>query len=847
MPLLVLLAISCRSKDYVADDSGSVVLDDSSPPEDADGDGFDALEDCDDNDPAVNPGSTEVCNGIDDDCNDAIDDGVGDTWYQDADGDTYGNASGATTACEAPDGFVADDTDCDDSSAEVFPGAGEQCDDIDNDCDGEIDEDVLTSWFEDVDGDTYGDAASTLEDCDPPEGWVADDTDCDDSDAAAFPGNPEVCDEADNDCNGEIDEGVTSTFYEDADGDAYGTSDSAEACALPEGYAEVDGDCDDSRAAVNPGATELCNGADDDCDGDIDEDDAADAGTWYSDSDGDGYGDASTGSVHCDAASGEVADASDCDDSDSDVYPGADEYCDSTDSDCDGDTDDSDALDADTWYADADGDGYGDSSTTLSACDEPSGYTDDASDCEDSDATAYPGSTATETPGDGIDTDCDGNDFCTDLNCDGIADVAFASYYSGSSYTTSSVLFYGDGSGFSDSWSDTVTTTGSWDVEAGDLDDDGYQDLVFATYYSGSSYSGSSYIYYGSASGYSSSNRDTVATIGTLDVDIADLDADGYDDLVFAGYYNSGYSVDSYIYYGSATGFSTSNRTDLAGHGARKSISGDFDDDGYVDLVFAEYWTGSANPDSTIFWGSASGFSSSDTTDLSTEGPLDALAEDLDGDGLTDLVFGGYYNGSYSADVHVYWNDRSNGYSNSDRERLSGNGQLGVTSGDYDGDGYADLFASSYYSGSSYSSTSYAWWGSSSGYSDSDRTGLSTAGAFFPETADMNADGTDDLIVPSYYSGSSYSTTTYVFYGSTSGLSATDSATAASYGTREVGAKDLDDDGIPELLLVNYYGGSWSSPTDSYLYAGSSSGTYDSTTVETLDVNGPLSHVFVGP
>ncbi|HJN77877.1 MAG TPA: MopE-related protein [Myxococcota bacterium] len=842
MPLALLLAISCRSKDY---DSGLTEVHDSSPPADVDGDGFDVTEDCDDNDPAVNPQAVEICDDIDNDCNDEVDDGVGDTWFQDADGDGYGNAAGSTVSCEQPEGYVDDDTDCDDSSAEVFPDAGEQCDELDNDCDGEVDEDVLTSWFEDADGDTYGDASSPLEDCNPPEGWVADDTDCDDTDANAFPGNPEVCDEADNDCNGEIDEGVTTTFYEDGDGDGYGSSASAESCELPTGYAEVDGDCDDYDSAVNPDAAESCNGVDDDCDGDTDEDDAVDAQSWYSDSDGDGYGDASTETISCYGDSSQVSDATDCDDSDADIYPGADEHCDSEDSDCDGDVDDADSLDAETWYADSDGDGYGDSSTTTTSCDEPSGYVDDDSDCEDSDSTAYPGSTATETPGDGIDQDCDGNDFCTDLNCDGIMDLAIGSYYSGSSYTTSSALFYGDGSGFSDSWSDTVTTTGTWDVEAGDIDGDGYQDLAFATYYDGS-YSASSYIYYGSASGYSSSDRELVDTIGALDVDIEDLDLDGYEDLVFASYYNSGYSTDSYVYYGSATGFSTSNRTDLETYGARKSVAEDLDQDGYIDLVFAEYWDGSSNPDSTIYWGSSSGYSTSDTTDLSTEGPLDVINEDLDGDGLTDLVFSAWYNGSYSTDVHVYWNDRSTGFGNSDRQRLSGTGQAGLASGDWDDDGYTDLFAGSYYDGSSFSTTSYAWWGSSSGYSDSDRTGLSTEGVLYPESADLDADGVDDLIVPVYRTSSSYSTTSYVYYGSTSGLSSADSATAATYGPRDAGAADLDGDGLPELLFVNYYGGSWSSPADSYLYAGSSSGTYDSTTLETLDVTGPLSFTFVG-
>ncbi|MCK6525288.1 hypothetical protein L6R49_28115, partial [Myxococcota bacterium] len=118
------------------------------------------------------------------------------------------------------------------------------------------------------------------------------------------------------------------------------------------------------------------------CDGAVDEDSAADAATWYSDADKDGYGDKSTTTQSCASPSGYVTDATDCDDTDASTYPGAPETCDGDDDDCDTSVDE-DAVDADIWYADADGDGFGDADTTLEACDLPSGYTDDDSDCDD--------------------------------------------------------------------------------------------------------------------------------------------------------------------------------------------------------------------------------------------------------------------------------------------------------------------------------------------------------------------------------------------------------------------------------------------------------------------------------
>ena len=135
-----------------------------------------------------------------------------------------------------------------------------------------VDSDITSTYYRDADGDTYGNASDSIEAESVPEGYVTDNTDCDDTNAAVNPGATEVCNGIDDDCDGQIDEGVKTTYYGDADGDGYGDpANTTEACSVPDGYVENDADCDDANAAVNPGATEICNGIDDDCDGVIDE------------------------------------------------------------------------------------------------------------------------------------------------------------------------------------------------------------------------------------------------------------------------------------------------------------------------------------------------------------------------------------------------------------------------------------------------------------------------------------------------------------------------------------------------------------------------------------------------
>jgi len=240
--------------------------------------------DCDDAVASTSPAGTEVCNGVDDDCDGAVDDAASDapTWYADGDGDGYGDAAAPVSDCEAPSAHVADATDCDDADFAVNPAALEVCNGLDDDCDALVDDadgDVDTSaggtWYADSDGDGYGDASAAVTACAQPSGAVSDASDCDDAASAVNPGASEVCNGLDDDCDALVDDADSSvdtstgsTWYADSDSDGYGDASAAtSACLQPSGTVTDDQACDDADAAVHPAAAERCNGADDDCDG----------------------------------------------------------------------------------------------------------------------------------------------------------------------------------------------------------------------------------------------------------------------------------------------------------------------------------------------------------------------------------------------------------------------------------------------------------------------------------------------------------------------------------------------------------------------------------------------------
>jgi hypothetical protein len=593
----------------------------------------------------------------------------GDTSDSDSDSDSDSEAVDADS-----DGYGAD-VDCDDANAAVHPDADELCNEVDDDCDGTTDEQPAdgTTYYADADSDGFGDPESGEAACSQPAGRVADGTDCDDSLNTVFPGVAEVCNSIDDDCDGDIDDEDDSltdaqAWFYDGDDDTFGAGEPTLACDPPSTrHSVVDGDCDDAQSAVNPGADEVCNGVDDDCDGGADVPGTLDVPLYFPDRDGDGFGDPDGVSQgRCDAFAGWVDNDLDCDDDQPMFSPNAfDPPGDGLDQDCSGEDE----------ACDVDGDGF-----DAVICVAPGSPADD---CDDEAPDINPGKA--EICDNGVDDDC--NQTWHECGLDPFVDLSAES----GAFTGISTngRLYDPVSGFD------FNGDGVDDIAIGSAEHQGQH----GSWPTVPAYAGAVFIFYGPYQGGPLGEPDVMITslaaatlpierrfIGASVAAVPDVDDDGRDEILIGSPNAQGGTGMVWLVRGRASGPGPRQVIDVDDGGASMTLTGpvpifpggnaqyaqlgarvgaseDLNGDGAPDIVVGNLYTGDA-PNSSIWVINAGYMGEERITDLgfridggSNHRNIGARFDigDLNMDGKDDLVVGSPIENGFRGCARMVW------------------------------------------------------------------------------------------------------------------------------------------------------------------------------------------------
>ncbi|HZT31179.1 MAG TPA: VCBS repeat-containing protein [Bryobacteraceae bacterium] len=381
-----------------------------------------------------------------------------------------------------------------------------------------------------------------------------------------------------------------------------------------------------------------------------------------------------------------------------------------------------------------------------------------------------------------------------------------------------------------------------------DLNRDGYPDIVFCNYIHNYPGIRTAYIYWGGPRGFQRERRTELPTNWASGVAAADLNGDGYPELVFA---NQGVEpglenispetpLDAYIYWGSATGFDVKRRTSLAAQGASDVAIADVNHDGFPDLAFTGSRPGAEGV--RIFWGSRAGYSNQHFQAAPLPQPTSIRAADLDGDGFADLIvttagarqtiaLESSATDGHGGEVYLLMGGAS-GVDLRRRQALPARGGRDSAAADFNHDGFPDVAVANS------AGASYVYWGSKAGFSPARRTELPTLSANGVCAADLNGDGFPDLVFANSNDGQSYDVPSYIYWGSGTGFAPYLRASLQSFGAASVNAADLDGDGRPEILLVNQYSGSADSRINSRIFWGNPHHYYSSASMTTIPGHG---------
>ena len=421
-----------------------------------------------------------------------------------------------------------------------------------------------------------------------------------------------------------------------------------------------------------------------------------------------------------------------------------------------------------------------------------------------------------------------------DLNDDGQLDLLFPSSHDHNEKVD--LFIYWGNSGFDSAGKTRLPSNGGRAVAIADLNRDRHPDLILVNRFNGTRSDLDSYIYWGSPAGFEPSRRTLLPTRGAEAVAAADLNGDGWPEVVFA---NSGLSyhvpVDrfnrSFIYWGAPSGYSPDRRTSLKTVLARDLEIADLDRDGSLDLVFAIEGNRDEESGAWIYWGDGKGdFSGRPVTRLPGERSSAVAANDLNGDGWPEVVLANRFRlrareieiytiiDTVAVDSHVYWGSPE-GYEADKPSRLPTVSALDVEAADLNGDQRPDLVFANGAGGAS-----YIYWASAGGFHPHKRSALPTSEAAAVEVEDINRDGHPDLVFAQRADRLAPDDGSLIYWGSDQGFSPDRTQTLPTLNAAGIAIGDLDSDGSPDLVFANKSDGSRRVP--SLLYWGAPEGRF---------------------